>query len=494
MPLPTIPSGNVASALGGAFEVANSCQFSSDDTTYLSKTFGTPTDQDKWTFSCWVKRTKLGTNQDIFSVPTGTSGGYFHTGLQWNSSNQLEANVNYTGSVVGKKLPNALFRDTISWYHLVTVWDSDNASAGNRIKLYVNGVDQTSFATDTQPTSGLASQINQALAHRIGDGANGDLDGYLAEVVFVDGQALTPTSFGEFDEDSPTIWKPIKISGLTFGNNGFYLDFQDSSALGNDVSGNNNDFALSNLAAVHQCQDSPTNNFCILHQLQPYGSAVYPWYDAGTQFVGTQGNAWRIVTGSIAVTSGKYYYEVEINTSSSNNSYSIGWTSTNNMPASIWTTYLGDAVVGPALGLAKDGQLNYSTSSAANQASTGYTSYSNGGDIVMCAIDLDNNYAYWGKNGTWMKSGDPTSGSTGTGGFAFDNAAGYDWYPAFGSSETASGSTIHMAANFGNGTFGNVSGVPSAVASAGTNASGFGVFEYNVPAGYGAICTKQMNE
>ena len=160
MPLPTIPSGNVASALGGAFEVANSCQFSSDDTTYLSKTFGTPTDQDKWTFSCWVKRTKLGTNQDIFSVPTGTSGGYFHTGLQWNSSNQLEANVNYTGSVVGKKLPNALFRDTISWYHLVTVWDSDNASAGNRIKLYVNGVDQTSFATDTQPSSGLAGTVS----------------------------------------------------------------------------------------------------------------------------------------------------------------------------------------------------------------------------------------------------------------------------------------------------------------------------------------------
>ena len=488
--MPIILGANSATA--GGFSVDNSCQFISQDSTSLSRTFGTPTDRDKWTWSAWIKKARNGIDQVLFSAYSDASN---YTEIRFDSvDDHLQVRNKISGSFAGRQHTNRSFRDPSAWMNIVVVWDSGNASAGDRMKMYINGVEETSFANDDNPVIDADSWINYTVAHSLGSlDTSNYFEGYMAEVVFCDGQALTPTSFGEFDENSPTIFKPINVLGLTFGNNGCYLDFEDSGDLGDDESGNTNDFTENNISAVHQVTDTATNNFCNLSQLQPYGSSVQAYHDAATQFVGTQGNAWRIVTGSMPVTTGKYYYELKINTVSANNSYSIGWTSTNNLPASIWTTYLGDAVVGPALGLAKDGQLNYSTSTATNQASTGYTAYTNA-EIVMCAIDLDNNFAYWGREGTWMKSGDPESGASGTGGFAFDNAAGYFWLPAFGSSETASGSTIHMSLNFGNGSFGNVSGAPTAITSPGTNASGFGVFEFDVPDGYGAICTSQMNE
>jgi len=483
-----------ANTLSSGFEVTNSCQFSAEDSLKMSKTLGTATNNKKFTVNVWIKIAKLGTDRAIFTARTGTSGAYFNCILNTDDQLNVYGNDKDSANEFDYKT-NRVFRDTGAWYCFTFAMDTTLGTAGNILRIYVNGVEETSFATETNPTQDAIYVANYT-GYTFVVGARTDnseyWDGYQAEFCMIDGQQLTPTSFGEFDEDSPTIWKPIDVSGLTFGNNGFYLDFEDSSNLGNDVNGGT-DLTESNIAAVHQVEDTPTNNFCILNQIQPYGSGVFTFRDAGTQFVGTQGNAWRVVSGSIAVTTGKYYYEVEINTSSANNSYSIGWLSTNNLPASVWTSYLGD-INGPALGLGKGGTLDYSTHTANSQTDTGWTSYTNGADIVMCAIDLDNNYAYWGKNGTWMKSGDPESGATGTGGFAFENTAGYDWYPAFGSTEGASGSTIHMAANFGHGNFGNVSGVSSAVASAGSNASGFGVFEYNVPAGYGAICTKQMNE
>ena len=479
MTLLTIPSGNVATATAATgFEVANSCRFNKADSAYLSKTFGTPTDQDKWTFSCWVKRGALGSNQDIFAVPTGTSGGYFHTGLQWNSSNQLEANVNYTGSVVGKKLPNALFRDTISWYHLVTVWDSDNASAGNRIKLYVNGVDQTSFATDTQPTSGLASQINQALAHRIGDGANGDLDGYLAEVVFVDGQALAPTSFGEYDEDSPTIWKPIDVSGLTFGNNGFYLDFEDSSALGNDVSGNNNDFAVTNLAAVDQSKDTPTNNFCTMNPLdnQIQGHT----FSQGNNTIATTDASETYNTGTMGVTAGRWYFEAKLD----DTTYSIrptigvvGAVSTNT------GHYLGQQTASYGTSYNSDGNMRQ-TGSDVSYGNT-YTA----GDIVGVFLDITSNKIYFSKNGTIQNSG------TGISITAVASTPIGAYFPAGGDRH---GDDTIWHFNFGGGAFG-----ATAISSAVADSNDVGAFEYSPNQGgasnfdsaaknFLAICTKNL--
>ena len=476
--------GGANSAADTSFEVANSCRFDKVDSAYLSRTFGTPTDQDKWTFSCWVKRGALGSNQDIFSVPTGTSGGYFHTGLQWNSSNQLEANVNYTGSVVGKKLPNALFRDISAWYHLVTIWDSDNGTAGNRIKLYINGVDQTSFATDTQPSSGLASQINQALAHRIGDGANGDLDGYLAEVVFVDGQALAPTSFGEYDEDSPSIWKPIDVSGLTFGNNGFYLDFEDSSALGNDVSGNNNDFAVTNLAATDQMTDSPTNNFPVINALF-FGSGL-----GGNDSVSiTRGNlvahdySGIFVPCTMFVNKGKWYWENKIGSQTDAKYTSMGIASESVVASNDMQddgTAGGHSLFGgDDLAYSYYGNNGYSLDNDSTQA---YGSTYAANDIIGVALDLDNNKLYFSKNGTWQNSGDPESGATGTGAISITNTY---YTPMTGG---FSGDSDNSNYNFGGGT-------TWAVSSANADANDGGTtFEYAPPSGYFAICTKNLAE
>tara|TARA_R110000824_G_scaffold214490_1_gene400715 strand:- start:98 stop:1549 length:1452 start_codon:yes stop_codon:yes gene_type:complete len=476
--------GGANSAADTSFEVANSCRFDKVDSAYLSRTFGTPTDQDKWTFSCWVKRGALGSNQDIFAVPTGTSGGYFHTGLQWNSSNQLEANVNYTGSVVGKKLPNALFRDISAWYHLVTIWDSDNGTAGNRIKLYINGVDQTSFATDTQPSSGLASQINQALAHRIGDGANGDLDGYLAEVVFVDGQALAPTSFGEYDEDSPSIWKPIDVSGLTFGNNGFYLDFEDSSALGNDVSGNNNDFAVTNLAATDQMTDSPTNNFPVINALF-FGSGL-----GGNDSVSiTRGNlvahdySGIFVPCTMFVNKGKWYWENKIGSQTDAKYTSMGIASESVVASNDMQddgTAGGHSLFGgDDLAYSYYGNNGYSLDNDSTQA---YGSTYAANDIIGVALDLDNNKLYFSKNGTWQNSGDPESGATGTGAISITNTY---YTPMTGG---FSGDSDNSNYNFGGGT-------TWAVSSANADANDGGTtFEYAPPSGYFAICTKNLAE
>ena len=482
-----LPANTLAA---GGYAVDNSCQFIDADNAYMvrSATGTSSESNNKWTFSCWVKRSKLGAEQML--MDHRGSGNQFN--IRFMADDSLQC-WDYVGGALMQKDTTAVYRDSGAWYHIL--WSSDRSIASPTTKLWVNGAEVTSWATDNEYSQDDTGAANQDYDTWIGgeNSSGARLGAYIAEMVWLDGTFVSDaTDFGEYDEDSPTIWKPIDVSGLTFGTNGWYFDFKDSSNLGNDANGGT-DFSETNISAVHQVTDTPSNNFCLLNQLQVYGSGANATNDGGTQFVGTQGNAWRVVSGSIAVTTGKYYYEVEINTSSANNSYSIGWLSTNNLPATAWTSYLGD-VDGPALGLGKGGTLDYSTHAANSQTDTGWTTYTNGGNIIMCAIDLDNNYAYWGLDGTWMKSGDPESGATGTGGFAFENTAGYDWFPAFGSTEGASGSTVHMAANFGHGSFANVSGAPSAVASAGANASGFGVFEFDVPDGYGAICTKQMNE
>ena len=496
--MPLILPGNVASATAAAYEVANSCQFHTSHSQYIQKTIGSASSTlTNWTFSCWFKRSKLGSQGMLFEA--GKDGNEYST-LTFNSDNVMEWASFSTSGYDYRLETKQQFRDTHAWYHVCLAFDTTQATNTNRLKMYINGTQVTEFENTTYPAEDYEDKyVNQAYDHGIGaaiiqgDPAESYFDGYMAEVVFIDGTTYAASDFGEFDSDSPSIFKPKDVSGLTFGSNGAYLDFEDSDNLGDDESGNTNDWTETNTTAVHQCQDSPTNNFCTLTRAYPIGSSIY-LTDAHTQFESAAGSSWRIGVGSIAVTTGKYYYEVEINTASANNNYSIGWLSTNNLQTSVWTTYLGEGVIGPAVGLGKAGTLYYSTHSAHTQSNTGWTSYTNGGNIIMCAIDLDNNFMYFGLDGTWMKSGDPESGATGTGGFAFENTAGYDWLPSVGGVEAAGGSTVHMGINFGNGTFGNVTGSPSAVASAGTNASDFGVFEFNVPSGYGAICTKQMNE
>ena len=222
-------------------------------TTYLSKTLGTPTGTTKLTISLWVKNALPGSSQILLN----SDNDYFY----FHSNNYLDFDM-----TIGRLATNRLFRDSSAWYHIVLRVDTTQSTAGNRLRLYVNGVQETSFSTSNQPDQNedLAINVDGEVTY-IGSeaytsGGSRYFDGYMAETVLIDGQSLAPTSFGEFDEDSPTIWKPINVSGLTRGTNGFYLDFEDSSNLGNDAFGDT-DLTEVNLVATDQSIDTCTNNY-----------------------------------------------------------------------------------------------------------------------------------------------------------------------------------------------------------------------------------------
>ena len=227
------PAKNVPTS----YEVANSCRFNDDDTAYFNKT-PSAGDRAKWTFSCWFKLGNIpgaSANHCLFS--SGSSGADQATIKISNQKIDWWEWDQSANDFIGYLSTNRKIRDPSAWYHLVCTWDSDNGTAGNRMRMYINGTEETSFATDTNPTSGFDSNINSNVAHEIGREANNSSnywDGYLAEMAFCDGQAYAASDFGEFDDDSPTIWKPKDISGLTFGSRGWYLDFEDSGDLDDD--------------------------------------------------------------------------------------------------------------------------------------------------------------------------------------------------------------------------------------------------------------------
>ncbi len=469
--MPLILPGNVASATASTgYDVANSCRFNRADSPTLLKAFGTPTNQDQWTFSIWCKRSGLGTTQNLCGCQ---SSGTKLTSLRFDTDNALNF-YDYNGGYTGQIKTNRLFRDVSSWYHIVIVWDSGNATAGDRMKMYVNGVEETSFSADSNPTQDLDSDMNTSGENLdIGHTNDGNyFDGYLAEAVFVDGQALTPTSFGEFSEDSPTIWMPKDVSELTFGTNGGYYDFEASDNLGNDANGGT-DLTEANLDATDQATDTPTNNFCTMNPLQAQANDL-TFVEGNCKITNTD-NTWRSSYGTFGPTSGKWYFEVNCQASSGYERFGI-------VDADAMNKQSADGRYDD-VGYNSRGYANASEGSKNNNGGgTPWGDTWTAGDILACAYDLDNGKLYFSKNGTWQDSGDPTSGATGTGS-AYDIDTGYFYIPAL--AHYGSGSSMEF--NFG--------GSPAfTVSSANQDADGYGNFEYAVPSGYYALCTKNLAE
>ena len=460
-----IPANTLAAA--GGFSVDNSCRFNSGDSAYMTKEMDTPTDADKYTFSFWVKRSKLAAQQSIFRSTNGNAANDSHVTFQADDTLRFEE---YGGSAsVGKLQTDQKFRDTNAWYHIVLVYDSGNGTAGNRMRMYVNGTEVTSFGTDNNPSQNADSFFNKdgevlSLGRTQYSGGGNYFSGYLAEVVMCDGQALAADSFGEFDEDSG-IWKPIDVSGLTFGTNGFYLDFEASGNLGNDVNGGT-DFGESGLAAADQSLDTCTNNQCVLNGILLPNSQPATFSQGNTAIV--QNGNWRSYAGTFGLTSGKWYFEADgsgtagtvlygiasleaINLqdkTASNLNYTIGL----NQPA---YAYHGSS-----------GGMYHSTSSSNAQGQGGgsWGAAFNSSNLISVYIDLDNNKLYTAKDNTMNVSG--------TG---YDIEAGFTYFPvvvAYG---------VTTALNFGNGEF-NGTAVSSAVA----DANGFGAFEYDPSRGGGS--------
>ncbi len=466
--LPTIPSGNVASAT--ADTQACSCRFNDDDTAFLDNYTPSSADAGSWTFSFWVKRGKItpSASQKILSAGDGSGNRtemYFQTNDKFGIFSYFSSTTKASIETV------AVFRDPTAWYNFVLRW------TGSALTIWVNGT-EVSQTVSTAMASG-SHKIGADIEHRIGiqhDSTDQMFDGYLAEVVLVTGSALAATSFGEFDSASPTIWKPKDagdIKALTFGQ-GFYLDFKDSANLGNDVAGSNN-FTVNNLAATDQATDTPTNNFCILNPLDNYYNAST--FSEGNLQIATHASNEAYNTGTIGVTSGKWYWEVKISASQDREFIGISDRPAGASDFTAWTDANGSVAY-------------YSNSGDYRKGSDGSnTSYGDShgvNDIVGIALDVDNMKLYFSKNGTWQNSGDPTSGSTGTGAISLNTPIVGDGflYPAVGEIYTGS-STFQL--NFGGCP-------PYAISSGNADANGYGNFEYAVPSGYYALCTKNLAE
>jgi hypothetical protein len=462
--------GNSAS---GGYEVANSCRFERSSSDYLSKTFGSGGNRKTATQSFWFKRSLLSTNMMV-GLTNYPGGSYY--GIQILTDDVLDIYLYYSGSAwEGRLKTNRKFRDVSAWYHFVLAWDTTQSTASDRFKLYVNGVQETDFQIATYPDQNQDVDFNNNIAHQINSGGGGTFSGYLAEFCFIDGQALTPTSFGEFDEDT-NIWKPIDVSGLTFGNNGFYLDFEDSSALGDDVSGNGNDFTVNNLTSIDQTTDTCTNNFATFNPLvgsNAGGSTeYYGTFTEGNTHV--TGNAAQnsLAVSTIGASQGKWYAEF-ILISETDSGAGSGMGVTDDLSA----FQTENVQTSSQIIFDDEGQIvNRGTSdSGSNSFSTG--------DVIGVALDLDNNFVYFSINGTFINSGNPASGSSGTGGTSL--GSGTDEYFFF-VGDSRSGGVPTFRANFGN---------PSATISSGnSDGNGYGNFEYSVPSGYYALNTKNLAE
>ena len=447
--------------------------------TYLTRTPSQAGSATKGTFSAWVKRGNVSTGYPRLFHETPSSNNYLE--IFFSNGDELQVDCTFNSSVRAAVRTNRKFRDPNSFYHIMISIDSTQSTASDRIKFYVNGVQETSFAATTYPGSGDNMKINGGTGTvYIGQsGANSEyFDGLMSHVHWIDGTAYTPSAFGETDATTGE-WKAKTSPSVTYGTNGFFI-LKDGNGI-TDQSGEGNDFTLGG-GTLTNLKDNPDNVFATINPLDNY----YPnsTMTHGNTRITTATSNRSYNTGTLGASSGKYYWEVKAvsNVGASSGCY-IGIASTNPTNDGVSSAQ--------TLGYK---QYDYSYISAngdyyTNSTSTSYGNSYTDNDIIGVALDLDNNKLYFSKNGTWQNSGDPTSGSTGTGAISIQDPSGTvngvytpglgDWW--------VQGFTVSF--NFGNGYFGG-----TAVSSAGTNASGIGIFEYDVPTGYTALSTKGLNE
>ena len=476
--MPLILSGNVASAIGGGYNVDNSLRLNAADDAFLSRavdlTQGT-TSQHKFTISCWFKiGSSAITNGELF----GAYGSNDFFTIRVNASGAIDV-LSYDNAIKGRLITNELIRDPSAWYNLVFHCNTNAGSGTSRMRLYLNGTEITSFATDTHPSSGadLIAENDDtfAIGKNIDQSGNvGEFDGYIAEFVYIDNDTLEADSFGEFDEDSPTIWKPIDVSGITqLGNTfSFYLQFKqsgtdaDSSGLGADTSGNDSHFTCNNLAATDQATDTPTNNFCTMNPLMNYRAAST--FSEGNCYLTMHAGNHGINYGTFALTAGKWYFEAKLITNTTNDYAQIGISDHEQVDS---TSELGEDVHGYGY-TAQDGKIRI----AGTQTTYGNTF--DDADIIGVILNLDDNEIKFSKNSTIQNSGTAQAIT------AVASTANGFYLPAIGDWDDGAQGAI-WAANFGGCSAFSLS-------SAANDENGYGNFEYAPPSGFLAICTKNL--
>ena len=460
------------------YEISNSLRFNDGDSPELYKTLGSPTNNKIYTFSMWLKRSDVTATTTFIGHYDGSASNPFVT-VQFRSDGALrvEAYDNDTTSVMSLRT-NQLFRDPSAWYHIVLAFDTTQGTAANRVKVYVNGNQVTSFQSsyETYPDQDKVLAFNKENTeayygvYKYGNSGSGGnfYDGYITELHFIDGQQKAQTDFGEFDDNG--VWIPKKYTG-TYGNNGHFFEFKqtgtsaNSSGIGADTSGNNNHFAVTNLAATDITEDTCTNNFCTMNPLAIGADATLSEgncqiaYGSGTRSVST---------ATMGFASGKWYWEWKISAASTD-----GCSAMPGIGGLPFGPDLGTYLGNNSNGYAYNGEDGKKYSGGANSA-YGDTFTTN--DIISVAFDADNGNLYFYKNGTIQNSGTAayTSLTSPSSGF---------YYPAMGDASGAK--TFTAQANFGN--------PPYSISSGNTDGK-YGNFEYAPPSGYYALCTKRLAE
>ena len=478
------------SAADTGYSIDNSCRFNRADSAKFERTISSDGSLTAWTFNVWLKRGEMTAanlyslvwNRDSSGTAAITSLEFYGTATAANQ--QVIYFYNYDNPGDGEKAQKTTrkFRDPSAWYNLHVMWDSNNATAGNRMRIFINGVEETDFTLDQNPGSGAeGGLLRGSVATKLSIGFHpynnsNYYDGYMANAILCDGQAYLPTKFGEFDEDSPTIWKPIDPSeqSLSFGTHGFWLDFADSSDLGNDVSGQNNDFTPANFAATDQATDTPTNNFCTMNPLDNY--YMQGTFSEGNCKVATTSAQWGYNTGTMGVAKGKWYWEMHMTDPVDTTNYvATGIAGRVDYDADDGLAYREDAIAYQG----NDGKIRNN-----GTLSTYGDSYTTN-DIISIAVDLDNNKIYFAENGTWKNSGDPAGNSNGHSISAASTTQIGHYLPAFGDHAGSSWTNATVSFNFG--------GCPSFTISSGNaDGDGYGNFEYAVPSGFYSLCSKNL--
>ena len=438
--------------------------------TYLTRTPSSQGNLQIATFSAWVKRASLGEQMILCTGSPDSSGSLFQ--IYFESIDTLHIETDSPSLATNRK-----FRDVSAWYHIVVAIDTTQSTSSDRIKLYINGIQETSFATEQYPSQNANLNFNKTNAHYIGTllppTYTAYYNGAMSHIHWIDGTAYDPTAFGETDATTGE-WKIKTNVSVNYGTNGFFI-LKDGNSV-TDQSGNGNNWSVGG-GTLTKTEDCPSNVFATLNPLNVQTGTKANLSNGNTSVAGsTDGSIEFLGSSTLGMSAGKYYMEFK-STISSNVYTIIGITA---KPSE-------DARNDHSIGMHNDAYGYYAHNGQYRHNNTGYSygnSWNTNGDIVGIAVDLDNNKLYFSKNGVWQNSGDPTSGATGTGAISINDGEYF-----FGISD---GSQSYVGAgdcNFGNGYFGT-----TAVSSAGTNASNNGIFEYDVPTGYTALSTKGLNE
>lgn len=422
--------GIVGGNSDSGYQISRSLRFNDDDSAYLSRTFGTATDRKKFTLSLWYKRANLAGSLTSWGGAIFAVDGINIFGIGTDAASPSDK-INLwlsNGGSNARLISNAVYRDPTAWMNLQLAVDTTQANAADRARVYYNGSEVTSWGTDSRANIVLNGDctFNSAVIHQIGRYAAslGHIDGYLSEVSFIDGQALSPSSFGELDATTGA-WNPKKYGG-TYGANGFYLDFSDnsnttSSTLGKDRSGNNNDWTPTNFSVTagtgnDSLTDSPTSyasnpprgNFCVLSPINKHSGSAFLLSNGNLQARGsTAANHYHAI-GTMQIPAGKFYFEMTADADTwsaagtgvgvcdstfANRGYITGDTA--NTSAGVWL-YLQDG------------------NKRNNGSSTAFGSTYTTNDIIGVAVDATDPTSvkiWFSKNGTWQASGNPDTGA-----------------------------------------------------------------------------------